>query len=236
MSEPTFRQSKFRRPAGSVELFVVRHGESEPASASTPFPLVDGHGDPMLAPEGREEAERVADRLGGEPLDAIYVSTLRRTVQTALPLAGRLGLTPLVEPDLREVHLGDWEGGRFRQQMAEGGPVVERFFQEERWEVIPGAEKAGAFAGRVGAAFARIIDAHPGGRVAVFTHGGVIAQLLGEASGGGRPFAFLGVDNASITQLVWTGRWVVRRTNDTSHLKPGFDDQVSDGGSSGVSA
>ena len=38
------------------------------------------------------------------------MTTLRRTHETAAPLAARLGLTPIVEPDLREVHLGEWEG------------------------------------------------------------------------------------------------------------------------------
>ena len=46
-----------------------------------------------------------------EPIDAIYVTTLRRTHETAAPLAARLGITPIEEPDLREVFLGEWEGG-----------------------------------------------------------------------------------------------------------------------------
>jgi probable phosphoglycerate mutase len=161
---------------------------------------------------------------------------LRRTVQTAAPLAAHLGLEPIVEPDLREVLLGEWEGGRFRHLMAEGGPVVDRFFAEERWDVIPGAEPSEAFTARISAAFERIIAAHPGGRVAVFTHGGVIAELLAQASGGGRAFAFLGLDNGSITQLVWTGQWVVRLSNHTSHLRPGFDDPPTGDGASGASA
>lgn len=219
---------------------MVRHGESEPSSSSRPFDLVGGHGDPALAPDGREQAQRVADRLQDQGIDAIYVSTLRRTVETAEPLASRLELEPVVEPDLREVFLGEWEGGRFRQKMAEGGPVVDRFWAEERWDAIPGAEPADQFAARVSAGFGRIVASHPGGRVVVFSHGGVIAQLLGEAAGGGRPFAFLGLDNGSITHLVWTGKWLVRRTNDTSHLFPDFDLPATDASagptSSGASA
>ncbi|MBA3303421.1 MAG: histidine phosphatase family protein, partial [Acidimicrobiia bacterium] len=103
------RQHRFRRPPGSTEVLLVRHGESEPAVRGVDFPLVDGHSDPALAPDGREQAERVADRLAGQDVDAIYVTTLRRTVETAAPLAARLGLEPRVEADLREVHLGEWE-------------------------------------------------------------------------------------------------------------------------------
>jgi 2,3-bisphosphoglycerate-dependent phosphoglycerate mutase len=224
VAEREYRQRRFRRPPGSTELFLVRHGESEPAVPGRSFALVDGHGDPALTPEGRDQAERVAERLADQRIDAIYVTTLRRTVETAQPLAQRLGLTPEVEPDLREVHLGEWEGGLFRQRVAEGHDVARRMFAEERWDVIPGAEPHDAFVGRVRAAIRRVVAAHPDRRVAVFSHGGVIGQLLTEAVGGGRSFAFVGCDNGSISHLVAIGdRWVVRRFNDTAHLDQGFD-------------
>lgn len=201
----------------------MRHGESEPAVPDRPFPLVDGHGDPALAPDGRQQAEAVAERLADQAVDAIYVTTLRRTAETAAPLARRLGLDPVVEPDLREVHLGEWEGGLFRQKVAAGDPVVATMFAEQRWDAIPGAEPADAFAARVRGAVARIVAAHPEGRVAVFSHGGVIGEVLAQATGS-RPFAFMGVDNGSISHVVVTrDRWVVRRVNDTAHLPGGFD-------------
>jgi probable phosphoglycerate mutase len=219
-----YRQPRFRRPPGSTELFLVRHGESEPAVPGRSFALVDGHGDPALASEGRVQAARVADRLADQGIEAIYVSTLRRTVETAAPLAERLGLVPQVEPDLREVYLGEWEGGLFRQGVAENHPIAQELLAKERWDVIPGAEPHDAFVARVAAAARRIVAAHPGQRVAVFSHGGVIGQLMSQAVGGGRSFAFLGCDNGSISQLVAIGdRWVVRRFNDTAHLQEGFD-------------
>lgn len=224
MAEQEYRQTRFRRPPGSTELLLVRHGASEPAVPGRSFALVDGHGDPALAPEGREQAQRVANRLAGERLDAIYVTNLRRTLDTATPLAERIGLPPIVEPDLREVHLGEWEGGLFRQCMAEGHPVALRVREEERWDVIPGAEPQEIFAERVRAAITRIVTAHPDQRVAVFAHGGSIGQLMNLAVGGGRGFAFVGCDNGSISHLVAVDdHWVVRRFNDTSHLQDGFD-------------
>ncbi len=218
MADRSYRQHRFRPPPGSTEVLLVRHGESEAAIPGAPFPLVDGHGDPQLAAEGREQAERLAGRLAAERVDAIYVTTLRRTVETAAPLATRLGLAPLVERDLREVHLGDWEGGLFRQKVADGDPVVAQMFAEERWDAIPAAEPADAFAARVTAGMGRVLAAHPDERVVVVTHGGVIGEVLAQATGS-RPFAFTGADNASISHLVAVeGRWVVRGFNDTSHL------------------
>jgi len=204
-----------------MDLLLIRHGQSEAYVEGRPFPLIDGHGDPPLSALGRDQAGKVSDRLAGAGIDAIYVTTLCRTAQTAAPLAERLGLAPLVEPDLREVHLGEWEGGLYRKMVAEFHPIAQRMFAEERWDVIPGAESLVSFDGRVRAAIGRLAAAHPSQRVAVFTHGGVIGQALALASAS-RPFAFNTADNASISRLIVTAdRWFVRSFNDTAHLNDG---------------
>lgn len=217
-----YRQFRFTLPPGATEILLVRHGESQPAREDRPFPMVDGQGDPPLADVGEQQAELVANRLEHEELDGVYVTTLRRTQQTAEPLAKRLGLTPVVAPGMREVHLGEWEGGLFRIRVAQQHPVALEMFERERWDVIPGAESTEDFADRIRAALTGIAAAHTDRRVAVFTHGGTIGQVVAMATGS-RPFAFTDADNASITQLVvWGQRWVVRRFNDTAHLDPRF--------------
>ena len=126
--------------------------------------------------------------------------------------------TPAVERDLREVHLGEWEGGVYRQKVIEGDPLGVRILAEQRWDVIPGAEAAEDFARRVRGAVERIAAAHPDQRVAVFAHGGTIGEILHQATGS-QPFAFMGADNASISHVVVSGdHWILRRYNDTSHL------------------
>lgn len=213
-----YRQARFRLPPGATELLLIRHGESQASNPDDPFPLVDGHADPALDPNGHDQAQRLAARLARTRIDAIYVTTLRRTAQTAAPLAARRGLTPQVEPGLREVFLGDWEAGLFRKMVAERHPIAERMWAEERWDVIPGAESAAEFAARVGGAIRRLAAAHPDQVLAVIVHGGVIGQALALAADS-RPFAFLGADNASISRLVVAGdRWIVRGFNDTAHL------------------
>ena len=216
------RQLRYVRPPGATSVLLVRHGESAPARADVPFALVDGHGDPDLDLVGWGQAERVAERLADEPIAAIYVTTLRRTAETAAPLSARLGLTPRVEADLREVFLGEWEGGLFRFRVAEGHPAARLMVAEERWDAIPGAEPADDFAARVRRALLRLQERHPDATIAVFTHGGVIGRALAEATGS-RPFAFGGADNGSISHLVLTDeRWIVRAFNDTAHLHSGF--------------
>lgn len=227
-----YRQSRFARPPGATELLVIRHGESAPADPDHPFDLVDGQGDPELALQGRDQAELLGERLTNEPIGAIYVSKLRRTSETAAPLAARLGLEPILDPDIHEVHLGDWEGGLFRRHAAEGHPAYLRMHAEERWDAIPGAEDRDAFRTRVMRGFTRIADAHPDEQVAVVVHGGVIGALLSMITGAS-DFAFNGADNASIHHVVRmpaapgepgreAERWAVRRFNDTNHLRSHF--------------
>ncbi|MET0146343.1 MAG: histidine phosphatase family protein [Ilumatobacteraceae bacterium] len=219
-----YRQRPFHRPPGSTELLLVRHGESEPMVPGRPFPLVDGHGDPALAPEGRRQAERVGERLAHLPIDAIYVTSLRRTHETAAPLASRVGIEPVVERDLREVHLGEWEGELYRQKVVERDPVAVRMLVEERWDVIPGAESSEALRARVRGALERIVAAHPDQRVVIVSHGGVIAEIMAQVTDTRRPFAFIGADNASISHVVVFGeRWILRRFNDTAHLQRDLD-------------
>ena len=213
-----YRQSRFTAPRGSTDILLVRHGESAAAREGHSFPLLDGQGDPELHPNGRAQAARVAERLRGLPIDAIYVTSLRRTHQTAAPLCAALGIEHRVEPDLREVFLGEWEGGVWRIKAAQHDPPYLRARAEERWDVVPGAETNAQVDGRVRRALTRIADLHPDQLVVVVAHGGVIGHVMGLASGA-RPFAFIGADNGSISRVVIAGeRWVVRRFNDTAHL------------------
>jgi probable phosphoglycerate mutase len=213
---------RFRVPADATEIFVVRLGASADAVPGEPCPFLGKWSDPELSLAGREQALRIADRLAHEPIAAIYVSNLRRTHQTAAPLAERLGVTPVEEPDLREAHMGEWEGYLWRQRIEEGHPLALRMIDEQRWDIIPEAEDVDAFATRVRDALARIADRHRGETVAIFTHGGVIGQTVGDAVGS-EPFAFNASDNGAIAKLVRTAtRWKVRRFNDTTHLHPRF--------------
>jgi 2,3-bisphosphoglycerate-dependent phosphoglycerate mutase len=214
-----YRQGRYPLPPGATEILLVRHGESAPYERGVPHPTTaDGHGDPPLAEHGHVQAEHLARRLARERVDAIYVSPLLRTQETAAPLAEAVGLTPVVEDDLREVHVGEWEAGLFRQKVRELDPIALEMFEKERWDAIPGAESNESIAGRVRAAIGRIAEACPGRRVVAFAHAGVIGTALSLASGAS-PFAFVGGENASISVLVvHGGRWSVRRFNDTAHL------------------
>ncbi|MFL4471180.1 histidine phosphatase family protein [Tateyamaria armeniaca] len=216
--ETEYRQPRYAPPPGAADLILIRHGESAPARADVNFPMKDGHGDPALHPAGEIQAVAVAQRLKNEAFAAIYATKLTRTHQTAAPLAAHLGMEVRENPDLHEVHLGDWDGGLYRIKAATGDPVYQRVVAEQDWSAIPGAESRDAFFGRVRRGLLQIATDHADETVAVFVHGGVIGAALAMATGS-EPFAFLGAANGSISRLVIQGeRMVVRGFNETRHL------------------
>jgi len=225
MSTPReYRQVRFQRAPGACEIILVRHGESAAARDDLPFPEVDGQADPPLHPDGEQQALLVRDRLvaSGERFAAVYVTSLQRTVQTAQPLLDALGMEPTVEANLREVYLGEFEGGELRKRAAVGDPLLLQAWTEQTWDPIPGAERDEAFTTRVRSAVERIAARHPDETVAVFTHGGVIGKIMALATGA-RGLAFAATDNAAISHIVVVGdHWTVRAWNDTAHLGARF--------------
>jgi len=215
-----YHQRPFALPDGATHVVLVRHGASAPAVPGESFPMVDGHGDPALTEIGELQARAAAEALADEEPAGLFVTPLRRTQQTAAPLAERTGLEPVVLPDLREVHLGDWEGGEFRIRAAHGDPLIMEVMKAQNWELIPGAESMAGFAERVAAGLRAVVDATgPDATAVVFTHGGVIAEMCRQATDS-RPLAFLGSDNASFTRLfaLAEDRRLVRSFNETAHL------------------
>jgi probable phosphoglycerate mutase len=215
-----FEQVPYALPAGATEVVLVRHGASAPAVPGARFALVDGRGDPPLSEAGHRQAEAIADRLAADPPARLYVTTLRRTTETAAPLVAATGLEPIVVGDLAEVRLGDWEGGEYRVRAGRGDPIVKRMFAEQRWDVIPGGESMESLAARVRASVERIVaETGPDATAAAVVHGAVIGEICRQATDS-RPFAFVHADNGSISRLVvlGDGRWQLRSFNDTSHL------------------
>ena len=160
---------------GPTVVTLVRHGET---SAN-----VDGvwHGsiDTALTPHGRSQAERVAEHLARTRADAsaLYASPLSRARDTAQPIAARLRLAPRVEPDLREYHLGEWEGVSYAT-LAREHRLFERMQADPDWQP-GGGESARQVAERLAGSLLAIAKRHPGERVIVVSHGGALTLGLG---------------------------------------------------------
>ena len=92
-----------------MRTFVVRHGESEFNATHR----ITGQLDPDLTAKGVEQSMALARVLRDIPLDIIYASTLRRSVNTAEPVAKLKGCGITTCDALKEINLGILQG-RFR--------------------------------------------------------------------------------------------------------------------------
>lgn len=210
----------------AAELFIVRHADAIPeADEIIPSGIYD---DLPLSRLGREQALVLAERLGSLNFDALYSSPLRRCLQTAAPLAERLGLQPTVVEDLKEIKLGNL---RPLPHNGEDLEALSRALQERQadivrlageaghWDVIPDSEPSKSFRGRVVEALDEIARNHIGQRVLAFAHGGVVNAYVAEVLGLERDF-FFPAANTSITVVRASGkRRVLFVLNDLGHLK-----------------
>src|SRR5687767_11323336 len=88
-----------------TRVLLVRHGQSEWNATGR----WQGQADPPLTDLGRRQARSAAAALG--TVDAVFASDLQRASETALIIAGELGVGPVVvDPDLRERDAGEWSG------------------------------------------------------------------------------------------------------------------------------
>jgi probable phosphoglycerate mutase len=227
MSEPVPQPGLLATEAFPTEVLLIRHGRSADVIPGAPDSF-----DPPLHEQGLLQVTALAERLDGKHLDAVYSSDLARAVQTATPLAQPRGLSVVTRTDLREVHLGDWEGGEFRRRAAALDPDFIRFAEAGRWDAIPGAERDEDLRARTLGAVQELAATHAGGNIAVVCHGGVINAVLAELLRIERS-TFTVVENTGITVIRFAadGRALVVTTNDTHHL---YDPVVGFDGFTGV--
>ncbi len=157
-----------------TEFWLVRHGETD-WNREHRFM---GQQDIPLNVEGLRQAAALADELRGQHFDALVSSDLLRARQTAETLATALGLTLRLDPRLREVNLGTWQGethadiqARFPVQWAE------RYANPPDFRP-PGGETMTEMAARAYPAMDEIAAAHPAGCVLLVSHGILLAALI----------------------------------------------------------
>jgi probable phosphoglycerate mutase len=160
-----------------TELLLVRHGQSQFNAERRWENWV--HESP-LTPHGEGEARVLADRLVAEhDIAALYASPLTRAAQTAQIIGKALGMEPRAFDGLREIDVG-LVGGLTRDGFEARFPSAFARWQDRRdmdfaW---PGGEVRSDFFQRATQAVAEIVAKHPGDKVVVVCHGGVIRATL----------------------------------------------------------
>ena len=163
----------------TTRLYLVRHG----ATQLTAEDRFSGAVGVDLSLEGRAQVERLAERLAGEPISAVYASPLSRTIETATILATPHRLPILHRDGLREISHGRWEGLTRHE-------VEDRFSNEyAAWDADPftfapeGGESGLAVLARALPVVRELVVAHAGQNVLVVSHKATLRLLISSLLG-----------------------------------------------------
>ncbi|HEY7168303.1 MAG TPA: histidine phosphatase family protein [Candidatus Binatia bacterium] len=154
------------------KFFFIRHGSTE----LTGIEIYGRTGEAPLSDLGSAQASRLADRLAAESIAAVYSSPQERSLETARPLADRLGQTIQIAAELDEVDFGAWTGSKFAD-----------LHDDERWRAfntirsctrIPNGELILEVQNRAVRFIERLNNGHRDASVALVSHGDVIRAAL----------------------------------------------------------
>jgi probable phosphoglycerate mutase len=151
---------------------LIRHGNTDVIGKTLVGRMRGIH----LNEEGRAQAEALAERLSGEPIQAICSSPLERTRETAEPLAKRLKLDILICEGITEVDYGDWAG--FEVRDLGDDPLWRQYNTFRSGARIPGGELMVEIQMRMVTEVNRLRALFPESVLAVFSHGDPIKALI----------------------------------------------------------
>jgi probable phosphoglycerate mutase len=225
-----------------MDLFLIRHGQPDWA------PDRVARNDPNLTDLGQEQALRVAHRLSSlEGVDALWVSTMNRALETATPISSEIGRDLISYDWLQEINNPpEWDG-------APADEIDRRFAEanvreiEEMWDGLPGGESFRAFHERVVGGLRETLSANgirpqeetgrhlwtvddPERKVVIVAHAGTNAVVLGHLLGlDPVPWEWerfrqphTGVSRLTMTRISTGWGFSLRQLGDVAHLHPGM--------------
>ena len=172
--------------ATAAELILVRHGQQD-YPKDLPRATTADWVDPPLSAIGNRQAVAVGESMADEVITAVYSSNLERAHETGRQIARHHGLEVTVLEALREIELfRDLPEGKTLLDAVD--PILlrgarERWVQDRRWDVYPFSETGDEFRHRILMAVEGILATHPGERIVVACHGGVINAVTGAILG-----------------------------------------------------
>ncbi|MBF0215142.1 MAG: histidine phosphatase family protein [Magnetococcales bacterium] len=162
---------KHRSGDTGIVLDLLRHG------APVGGVKYRGSLDDPLAPEGWEAMWTTTRDQG--PWNRILSSPLRRCAEFAQTLGDRLQLETRIDPRLREMSFGSWEGKTSAEILATDGDRLTRFWKNPLDHPPPGGDNLKEVQTRLLSLWNETLASAQGEKILIVAHGGVIRVLLG---------------------------------------------------------
>lgn len=164
-------------------ILLIRHADNDMLGRAVAGRLPGVH----LNATGREQARLLAERLAALPVKRLCSSPLERALETAEPLAQRLGLDVHIHPRLIEMDPGEWTGMEFSKLREL--PEWQSFLSARGRVRMPGGERLTEVQARMVEEIETLRREYPDQMLALFSHGDPIRSAL--AFYAGIPLDFL---------------------------------------------
>jgi len=218
--QQNFLTDRLRSAEIPTFIYFVRHGET----ILTPMRKFSGTGalDPELMQEGLDQADLVAEECAKLSADVLIASPLKRTRQTAEAIARSTGLEITFDEAWFELSFGSWDGKSIEEVQAEEPDEYQAWLNSSSY-APPGGESYDDASVRIEEALERLVAEHPGKKIIVVTHNGIIKTAVKIALGGPSDAVFhMDVTPCSISSIsIWPsdGLRALRSFNERGHLR-----------------
>ena len=166
-------------------MILLRHGQSEFNLLFTATRRDPGIADPRLTELGHSQAEAAAEALAHEGIERIIASPYSRALQTAAPIAAKLGVPVIVNPIVRERYAFSCDIGSPTSHLARDWPHHDFSHIDEIW--WPQIEEpAEGIIGRAGLFRAEMAALHGWQNTLVVSHWGFILSMTGNSAANGQ--------------------------------------------------
>ena len=202
-----------------MKLYIIRHGQT----AWNKEEVFRGTKDIPLNEVGLKEAAALGNYLKPVSFDALYTSPLSRAVQTARAVGKMAGLEPVVEPNLIDLNFGAWQGVAHEDVKKKFPDLYETWITAPNQARFPEGESLNDVLKRVETLVSTLLEKHPDGTVAVFSHRVVCKVLLCHLLGLGLShFWQIEQSTACLNRFRYSerrGQWICEVINSQCHLE-----------------
>ncbi|MBP7860217.1 histidine phosphatase family protein [bacterium] len=166
-------------PEVITSFYLIRHGHTEPVEHGRLYndPAVE------LTEKGIQQAHLIADWLSKQDAECLLSSCAIRVVSTAKIVSERLKLETEVIPDLNEWDVGNWEGSSYLEVKKTKPDEYFHWVADPIENAPPQGESIRDLYNRSVSVLDKIIASHPGKKIALISHAGVIRAIIAHALG-----------------------------------------------------
>lgn len=200
-------------------IYLIRHGETEWNKIRR---FQGFNKDIELNEAGRCQARMLQQAMAEISFDRIVASDLIRARETAEILNEPHGLTIELDPKLREMNFGCWEGLNFQQVKEKYPREAEIWLTEPETLKIPGGETFQELFDRVWQRFVFWTQKNDYQNMAIVCHGGTCAALICGVLNAPieNMWQYLQGNTAvNIVEMEVAGQYILKGFNDKSHLE-----------------